>query len=228
MKEQNRLSTIRTGKGDLGISEVVSGYKIRKDSYICSLQNELQFLRNNIYEYKLSLEDEIFIHSNKIDPYKEIFNQNNEFNYIKKQFEILDVICLYVINTISASAYYKFEKNKFMVYPSFIEKINKELENLKQEHIECPEFFIPSLKISLLGDNVTTEIRKVETHFWSAVFEIYNQYDKQMFKHEDNEIVNNIAKFLNMLSDYMFLYNRYVHFTFSDETYYWKNEKSVS
>lgn len=211
---KNRISNPRTGKGDLGKSNLISGYKIRKSSSICKLQNTIQLTRNHI---KLYLNQIIKEDTTNIC-LKDVHKLNFHTQLIKK-------IVNEIMNNISALAYFKFEqKEKFMIDYDFLELLQDEINNLCDEKLECPEFFIPQSDIALMGDNATTWVRETEHQFWIVVEEIYSQHDRQFDNYENNKAVVSVAKFLNALSDYIFIFNRFVNYTYGYQNNYWKRK----
>jgi len=206
---KTRISNPRTKTGDIGRSNLISGYRIRKSSSICSLQNELQFLRNCIYLFRLKLKQEQMLEQGLLAEYYPIFDQTTSS----------------VINAISASAYFKFDNEKFAVSQVFLHQLEQAIDSLTEQHTDCPEFFIPNQELTILGDNATTQTRKAENHFWIAVEEVYSQHDRQDLDSRDNLVITSTAQFLNMFSDFLFLYNRLVHFSFGFDSQYWENKE---
>jgi cob(I)alamin adenosyltransferase len=214
MTKQNRISNPRTGKGDLGKSNLISGYKIRKSSSICKLQNTIQFTRNHIKLYVNEIVEDSFSLSHE------------DYNKIFYHLQFIDKIVNKTMNNISALAYFKFEeKEKFMIDDEFLTLLQEEIKNLCDEKLECPEFFIPQSNIALMGDNATTWVRETEHQFWIVVEEIYSQHDKQFDNYENNKVIVSTGTFLNALSDYIFIFNRFVNYAFGFENNYWENDK---
>lgn len=207
----NRISNPRTGKGDLGKSNLISGCKIRKSSSICKLQNTIQFTRNNL---KLFL--------NKVSTEKLVFDSDT--HKIGFHTLLIEKVVNKIMNDISALAYFKFENTKYSIDKEFINLLEEEINNLWNEKLECPEFFIPYSDVSLMGDNAVTWIRETEHQFWIVVEEIYSQHDKQFENYENNESILDVAKFLNIFSDYVFTFNRFVNFACGYTNNYWENK----
>lgn len=187
----------RTGKGDLGTSNLISGYRIRKSSDICTLQNHISELRNNIANILASGDELPIIH--------------NDQNLL---MTIRDQIC----NNLSASVYYKFDNKTFAIHSDFSAVINQRIQLLSDIVPDAPEFVVFNLSPSLLVEQACTSARSVENYFWKVVDIMYGD-----FVSDYNETVKGWAEFLNMLSDYIFCINRYMLWHTQQVESYWDN-----
>lgn len=236
---KKRISNPRTGTGDSGRSWLVSGYRIRKSSSICTLQNELQDLRDKLQLFTLALTrhhqlpawkktlirlmQAIRIPNKLIEFVKE--DQFDVENELLGELMLIDKIVNEVINNISASAYFKFENQKYEINRAFLLLMTSQIKELSETFISCDEFFVPDEVVTLTGSMVTTQVRRVENIFWIAVEDVYEQHDKHDFDPRDNEVITSTAQFVNAFSDFMFMLTVLIHDTLGYERQYWQNKE---
>ena len=197
---QNRITNSpRTGKGDMGVSNLISGLRVRKSSEICSLQNELARLRTGVAK---------------------ILATEKKYQYLFPAEDICFLTCIRdtVCNTISASVYFKFEDERYTVNDGTLIELETRIDFLSSSVTDAPEFVVFTELHSLQIEEVTTTARKVENYFWKVV-DILNGD----FTTEYEDIVQNTAKFLNAFSDYLFCLNRWDLMRRSKAEAFWKN-----
>ena len=84
-----RLTKIRTASGDSGFSNLVSGLRIRKSNDICALQNQIQFLSNDLRTFvfcsgacKLVPQDHVLFLGYICSSYEEMWQSQKLYIYL--------------------------------------------------------------------------------------------------------------------------------------------------
>lgn len=191
-----RLTQIRTGNGDTGFSNLVSGLKIRKSNDICGLQNYIQL-------FNIELKSFVF----DSEAYKKLPDSHHLFlEYLYSSF----------CNSFSASVYFNFETENYTLPKERVLYLET-LITLLGDQVEDAQEFVVVEKDLLSLERTMIYIRQIEHYFW-RMLDMNNYYfiaDDVKKIRESNTL--NFSRFLNALSDYFFLLIRFL----SSETQYW-------
>ena len=213
----NRIqSNCHTGKGDLGTSNLISGWTIRKSSHICRLQNEIEVLRNLFSEYLLNYgRQERFPIWGWIK--RVILRQKPASKLDYNDYELLWYYKLHLHN-LSALVYFRFNEVKYVSSTDHLETLNNRLKDIAEDILPAQDFIIPETRRSLALDRIRVQVRKVEHLMWVVIDTLYGEF------HDDyNESICRTAREFNLLSNYLYNLNRYEGLKEDQPELYWES-----
>lgn len=215
----NRIqSNCHTGKGDLGTSNLISGWTIRKSSHICRLQNEIEVLRNLFSEYLLNYgRQERFPIWGWIKRFfLKLIGKKPSSKLDYSDYELLWYYKLHLHN-LSALVYYRFNEVKYVSSTDHLETLDNRLKDIAEDILPAQDFIIPETRRSLALDRIRVQVRKVEHLMWVVIDTLYGEF------HDDyNESICRTAREFNLLSNYLYNLNRYEGLKEDQPELYWR------
>lgn len=213
----NRIqSNCHTGKGDLGTSNLISGWTIRKSSHICRLQNEIEVLRNLFSEYLLN-----YTHRERfpiLGCFKRMIHRQKSISRL--DFDDVALLQHYQLNlhNFSALVYFRFNELRYVSSIGHIDQLEARLDFIAQRITPAKDFIIPDSKRSLALDRIRVQVRKVEHLMWVVIDTLYGE-----FLDDYNVSICRTARELNLLSNYLYNLNRYEGLKEGGREVYWQS-----
>ena len=195
-----RITSARTGNGDSGYSEVLSGKVIPKSSDILIAQNYIQQL--------------MILSSKTLLGYSKLLD--------KEDFDILYQLRLKECNNLSAAVYYGLNPPYDSYIPTqFNNLLLDRLDYLNNYLDKADNFIIPIDSRECDFMLLNTTVRFLEVYLWKVVFELY------ILPSNVPDSAKIIMSTYNTLSDYIYQLNRYVSIHHLDLTkeLYWDQTK---
>jgi len=185
-----RLSSIHTGRGNLGYTEAIAKKRLPKSTNVTEFFNQIQLLRSVLredidlgyYDFETTKADKFFIEK---------------------------VLCDCWLGAIMGSTYFSFEKlgipaeiYQFMV--ERIQEMEKSLPNLM-------EFVMEKTAIARELEWSTLQARQCEVVFWRVCeeLELTKGLREDGSNLEEYESLVNNARFFNVIGDYLFSLSRF-------------------
>lgn len=190
----------QTGQGDLGMSQLVADRRLRKSSPICSFQNHLEWLKNDLSHYLCQ------------------YGLSNE-----KDVFIFQTLTRSIIGNIGSSVYFKLQNQDFAISQAFFTQIESRIEYLAQEMPKARDFIIYESPQLIKLDDSRIKVREVEHLFWVVIESIYFDDDLPA-NYQSNPVVTSTASFLNAFSDYLWLLTRYEGKQLGLKETYWEHQ----
>jgi cob(I)alamin adenosyltransferase len=215
----NRIqANCHTGKGDLGTSNLLSGWTIRKSSHVCSLQNEIEVLRNLFSEYLLE-----YCQPEKYWWQRLIRKVKNFFGVSTPSIDDGDLSHLHYyklnLHNLSSLVYFRFNNLQYTVTSDRLLRLAQRHDYITAQIQPAKDFIIPETQRSLALDRIRVQVRKVEHLMWVVIDTLYGE-----FLDDCNECIQRTAAEFNLLSNYLYNLNRYEGLKQNQPELYWQSK----
>lgn len=200
-----------TGKGNLGTSNLLSGWTVRKSSQVCALQNSIELLKNLLSKY-------VLLYSQPKRPrwfYRFLNFCRSVVGLPLEPLVTIDKEDLALLthyrdhlNDFAALVYFRFDSPKYQDAFTKFDCLCLRHKDLCDELVSAKDFIVYTDKRSIALDRIRIQIRTVEHLMWVVIDSLYGEFTNE-YQQGYGAIIEKTATEINFLSNYAFNLNRY-------------------